>query len=321
MKRGKKAICFIVAMSTLYSAGVTAYADDTETNKIGIATLKGEIGSYDYWGENDSSNYGTVINASADLFGDAQYTVSWQFPDNDEALKIHYLRIDLESTDETSITKIYYPNMEITVQSVVMDGVSVSYQTGENSIDMECTANDTVTTRIYFVDQWNGNYQDIPSDVTVTNEIAITFTIQNLERATDAGTDHQVQTDSTDQSGNASTSGTTTSSSNAADNDNSASSGAGESQDTDTSILYGDVDNDKEHTIRDAYLTLKEYASISAEFSASFFGATKTRADVDGDGEITLQNAYLILQYYVKKSAGFDVTPETFFPAAKQSTS
>ena len=82
-------------------------------------------------------------------------------------------------------------------------------------------------------------------------------------------------------------------------------------------VNYGDVDGDGAYTIDDAFMTLKEYATLQAGGDKTFDDAVKQRADVDGDGSITNNDAILILQFYSRLNAGEKITAKDLFPAAK----
>lgn len=82
-------------------------------------------------------------------------------------------------------------------------------------------------------------------------------------------------------------------------------------------VNYGDVDGDGAYTIDDAFMTLKEYATLQAGGDKTFDDAVKQRADVDGDGSITNNDAFLILQFYSRLNAGEKITAKDLFPAAK----
>lgn len=71
-----------------------------------------------------------------------------------------------------------------------------------------------------------------------------------------------------------------------------------------SAYTLGDIDDDGEITVQDAYLTQVEYANVSAGNGSTFMDDQKSAGDVDGDDTITVQDAYLIQCYYAEASAG-----------------
>lgn len=80
---------------------------------------------------------------------------------------------------------------------------------------------------------------------------------------------------------------------------------------------YGDVNNDGEIKLDDAYEALMEDSRRAVGIESTLTDEDRTYADVDGDGTVTLSDAYSILMYTSLIAIGEEITPETYFPAAK----
>ena len=84
------------------------------------------------------------------------------------------------------------------------------------------------------------------------------------------------------------------------------------SQRTATAYTLGDVDGDSSVGIQDAFLTLSQYAVVSAGGDNTLNPAQRRAADADGNQEISIQDAFLWLQYYSMVNAGSSITLDEF---------
>lgn len=84
------------------------------------------------------------------------------------------------------------------------------------------------------------------------------------------------------------------------------------SQRTVTAYTLGDVDGDSSVGIQDAFLTLSQYAVVSAGGDNTLNPAQRRAADADGNQEISIQDAFLWLQYYSMVNAGSSITLDEF---------
>lgn len=76
--------------------------------------------------------------------------------------------------------------------------------------------------------------------------------------------------------------------------------------------FQGDLDSNEIINADDAYLTLKEYATVSVGKPSSFTPAQRRAADMDNDGGADADDAYLMLKYYAAYSVGAAIDLETF---------
>ncbi len=282
MKNLKKVAAVLAAAMSLNAIAVTsafaASADDTSATVIGSASLKGQMGGYNYWGDADHSD--DIVSTPAEITSDGgQYTASWSIT-GDGTGSIEFLILEFDANSEYFITTDTYPDMKVTVDSVKVDGTDIGYKMTDGVIDAAHYENDKGSTRVYLTDTWGvsplgkKNVNDIAKDTTVLQSIEVTFTISNLE---------------------------------AADPD--------PNPDPDPSTAtYGDVNGDDVINSADAAAILMEAARTGAGFDESFSPDTFKLADVNGDGKISSADASLILTYAAQDGAGLTPTP---FPAAK----
>ena len=73
------------------------------------------------------------------------------------------------------------------------------------------------------------------------------------------------------------------------------------------SYSLGDIDNNGNIDISDAYQILNYYATIFAGGTLPE-GSNEKAADVDADGTISINDAFLTLKYYSVRFAGRDIT-------------
>lgn len=273
MKNLKKVAAVLAAAMSLNAIAVTsafaASADDTSATVIGSASLKGQMGGYNYWGDADHSD--DIVSTPAEITSDGgQYTASWSIT-GDGTGSIEFLILEFDANSEYFITTDTYPDMKVTVDSVKVDGTDIGYKMTDGVIDAAHYENDKGSTRVYLTDTWGvsplgkKNVNDIAKDTTVLQSIEVTFTISNLETA--------------DPDPNPST------------------------------ATYGDVNGDDVINSADAAAILMEAARTGAGFDESFSPDTFKLADVNGDGKISSADASLILTYAAQDGAGLTPTP------------
>lgn len=84
------------------------------------------------------------------------------------------------------------------------------------------------------------------------------------------------------------------------------------SANTRTAFFLGDVDSNDMINADDAYLTLKEYATVSVGKPSGFVPTQRRASDMNNSGAADADDAYLMLKYYAACSVGQDVDLETF---------
>lgn len=192
MKKMKKIAVVLAATlsANMLAAMSMSTASAAEGDVIGTATLKGQMGTYAFWGEGDSANSADLISTPSEFTEEGTYTSSWTIT-GDGTSSIEFLILEFETSTENFITQDTYPDLEITIDSVVVDGTEVAYTTTDGAINYKYYANDTGTTRVYLTDTWGasgiGTVNDLPSDTAVTQSIEVTYTIKNLYAALNYG--------------------------------------------------------------------------------------------------------------------------------------
>lgn len=191
MKNLKKIAAVLAASLTVnalaFANVFSVSADGAEV--IGTATLKGQMGTYAYWGEGNSGNTDNITSTPAEITSEGgQYTASWNIT-GDGTGTIEFLTLEFDSKDENYITKDTYPNLSVTIDSVKIDGEQIDYTMSADSLNLAYYGGGTGSTRVYFQDHWgnNGGSQDIPYETIVQQSIEVTFTISNLEPAVNYG--------------------------------------------------------------------------------------------------------------------------------------
>ncbi|MBQ8435873.1 MAG: hypothetical protein IJX24_07705 [Oscillospiraceae bacterium] len=134
------------------------------------AYICGEIGSSAVW---DAENT-TIGSTVAEINGDAQYEVEWKVTDDGGATELTFLALSIPN-----ITADSYPDINVNVTSVYVDGVSVNYQMSPNAINTAYyEAGRDPETRVYLYDGLNGtNVADLPKNTQIKDSIKIIFTV------------------------------------------------------------------------------------------------------------------------------------------------
>lgn len=192
MKKMKKiAVILAAALSANMLAVMNVMtASAAESDVIGTATLKGQMGSYGYWGVGDASNSEEVTSTNSEITGEGTYTSSWTLTGEGTG-SIEFLILEFEASTDNYITSDTYPDLEITIDSVKIDGTEIDYAATDGAIDYAYYANNTGTTRVYLTDTWGvcsaGKINDVPSDSVIKESIEVTYTIKNLYAALNYG--------------------------------------------------------------------------------------------------------------------------------------
>jgi hypothetical protein len=200
MKKFKKLAAILAASLAVNAAVATSvFSASAEGDVIGTATLKGQMGTYAYWGVGNSGNSEDLTSTPAEITSEGgQYTASWNIT-GDGTASVQFLILEFESNSENYITKDTYPDLEIVVDSVKVDGEEVSGLDAADAFDYKYYANDTGTTRLYLTDEWNIHADaGLSADTVVTQSIEVTFTVNNLYASKnygDANGDGAVDTD------------------------------------------------------------------------------------------------------------------------------
>lgn len=163
----KKIITILSVCSALLLPAFTVNAADALPTK---AYISGEIGSSAVW---DADNV-TIGSTVAEINGDAQYEVEWKVTGDGGATELTVLALSIPN-----ITADSYPDINVNVTSVYVDGVSVAYQMSPNAINTAYyEAGRDPETRVYLYDSLNGtNVADLPKNTQIKDSIKVIFTV------------------------------------------------------------------------------------------------------------------------------------------------
>lgn len=115
MKFFKKmaAVAAAAAVATISLAGMSSMTTSA-AGDIGIAELKGQMGTYQYWGASKNNAVGDIKSTPAVISGDGQYTTTLTLG-GDGTGTIEFLILELDANSENYITQDTYPDMKIEI--------------------------------------------------------------------------------------------------------------------------------------------------------------------------------------------------------------
>lgn len=163
-----KLISILSVCSVLLLPSFTVNADDELPTK---AYICGEIGSSAVW-DADNTTFGSTV---AEVNGDAQYEAEWKVADDGGATELTFLALSLPN-----ITSDSYPEIDVNVTAVYIDGVEVSnYKMSANAINTAYyEAGRDPETRVYLYDGLKGtNVADLPKLTQIKDSIKVIFTV------------------------------------------------------------------------------------------------------------------------------------------------
>ena len=147
LKKVAAVLAASMALNAVAFTGAFSASAEEDVTVIGTASLKGQMGTYGYWGEGNTGNSEDLTNKPVQITNeDKQYTASWEIT-GDGTGSIEFLMLEFDTNDDHFITKDTYPDLAITIDSVKVDGNEVDYKMSDNAVDYKYYANDTGTTR------------------------------------------------------------------------------------------------------------------------------------------------------------------------------
>lgn len=186
MKFFKKmaAVAAAAAVATISLAGMSSMTTSA-AGDIGIAELKGQMGTYQYWGVSKNNAVGDIKSAPAVISGDGQYTTTLTLG-GDGTGTIEFLILELDANSENYITQDTYPDMKIEINSIKADGVEQNFTAdADGGIDYKYYEDGTGKTRVYLCNTWStvngGKSLGLSGTTPVTKSIDVTFTISGIE--------------------------------------------------------------------------------------------------------------------------------------------
>lgn len=219
MKKIFAAMAATAISATSFAAmSLSANAADT----VAIAGIRGQAGTYTYWGEADNTGNVTVKDATVD--GNAQYEATWEITgDGTGSIEFFILEIKKPADVENEFTKDTYPDLNVVVDEIYIDGEEFAFTqdtAAYNTAYYESAGKNG--TRVYLTDTWMKNPTlGIPADQAITQSVKVVFTVSGLyndgtsnvtpdEPATDAPEEGDTPAATTTAANNNDNKGTTT---------------------------------------------------------------------------------------------------------------
>ena len=180
----KMAAVAAAAVATISLAGLSSMTTSA-AGDIGIAELKGQMGTYQYWGASKNNAVGDIKSTPAVISGDGQYTTTLTLG-GDGTGTIEFLILELDANSENYITQDTYPDMKIEINSIKADGVEQNFTAdADGGIDYKYYEDGTGKTRVYLCNTWStvngGKSLGLSGTTPVTKSIDVTFTISGIE--------------------------------------------------------------------------------------------------------------------------------------------
>lgn len=134
------------------------------------AYICGEIGTSSVW-DADNATIGSTV---AEINGDAQYEVEWKVAGDGGTKELTFLALSIPN-----ITSDSYPDINVNVTAVYIDGVSINYTMSTNAINTAYyEAGRNPETRVYLYDGLKGtNVADLPKLTEIKDSIKVVFTV------------------------------------------------------------------------------------------------------------------------------------------------
>lgn len=145
------------------------------------------------------------------ITGDGSYTTSVPIDSPASSILLLLVQTDIMDTD--------YPDMKITVDSVLFDGEKIAYTQSDDAFKME----DKSGYRVNIFNEWGNDTKDIDNKVSVESSIEINFTVSGLATTSDTSSSSST-TDSTSSSNSDSSSSSSSSNSDSSSSSSSSSS-------------------------------------------------------------------------------------------------
>ena len=165
MKIKKIAAVFSLCSALILPSFTVNAADGLPTK----AYISGEIGAVSVWKPEDA----TVGSTIAEINGDAQYEAEWKVSDAGTA-DLNFLALSIPN-----ITSDSYPNIDVKITAVYIDGVKANYTMSSNALNTAYyEPSRDPETRVYIYDSLKGtNVADIPKLTTISSSIKVVFTV------------------------------------------------------------------------------------------------------------------------------------------------
>ncbi len=182
MKMTKIFAALAAAAVSASSFAAMTFSSASAAGEIAVAQICGQFGTYQYWGPDKVT--GACSGTSAAIDGNAQYqaTISIDEEGGSETMEFLILEIKGANTtaDNAEFTSDMYPDLNITVDSISVDGAEYSFTDNADAYKLAWYEG-SGHVRIFLTDTWNINGgNDLGLQTTVTDEIKVVFTVSGL---------------------------------------------------------------------------------------------------------------------------------------------
>ncbi|MBQ9956839.1 MAG: NPXTG-anchored protein [Ruminococcus sp.] len=176
----------IFAAMAATAVSASAFAAMTLTNAnaadtVAIAGIRGQAGTYTYWGESDNTGNVTVKDATVD--GNAQYEATWEIT-GDGTGSIEFLILDIKKPAEleNEFTKDTYPDLNVVVDEIYIDGQEFAFTQDTAAYNLAYYESAGKNgTRVYLTDTWTGaSTLGVAKDQPITASVKVVFTVSGL---------------------------------------------------------------------------------------------------------------------------------------------
>ena len=171
------------AVSASSFAAMTFSSASAAGEVVAIAGIRGQAGTYTYWGEDDNS--GTVTVKDAEIDGNAQYEARWDIT-GDGTGSIEFLILDLKkpADGENEFTTDTYPDLNVTVDALYIDGEEIALTQSADAYDLAYYESEGKNgSRAYFVANWGVNSGvdlGVSKEQPITSSVKVLFTVSGL---------------------------------------------------------------------------------------------------------------------------------------------
>lgn len=253
-----------------------------DVDPYGYIWLAGQAGTYQFWNASDAG-----VNPIA-ITGNGTYTATFEITEGDGTGSIECLILDSDINcyqflpeDYDGDDRVGDCGVTFNIESVSLDGVEIEY-TGPTDGSMTY-GNDGVSLCRNILNTWTSpKVSDIDgSEVTLTDELVVTFTVSGLP------TENPPATTSAEETTTTETTTTTTTTTEAVPTETTTTN-------TDLTALYGDMNLDGRIDIVDAVLLNRMLAG-----QVQTNDQQRLNGDLDQDGSLSSNDASVLLRFLV----------------------
>ncbi len=164
----------VLSATAIAAVGMSAMTFSANAaDEIAQAYLVGSFGTESNWnaGENAGVNVVSVT-------GDAQYECTWELAEATVTGDSFFITVVITPTVADAFTTDSYPDLNVTLDEVWVDGAQLSGYDASAAVDMAYYEKDPGVTRVYIRGDWANNETKIIADnTTIESDIKVVFSI------------------------------------------------------------------------------------------------------------------------------------------------